>query len=113
VTGLYFGKHMNGGPDFKKSVIFGLTKETNGNALGVGMADVTTRKLFDQTNFVYMYTNAFTSTEAATVKMPMVAATSEDALRIAVKMCNGVNPSRCFPKRDPSPTSRCYPLPLL
>jgi hypothetical protein len=36
--------------------------------------------------------NAFTSTEPATVKMPMVAATSEDALRMAVKMANGVKP---------------------
>ncbi|MBP3040506.1 DUF2088 domain-containing protein [Bacillaceae bacterium Marseille-Q3522] len=92
VTGLFFGKHMSGGPEFKKSVIFDVTKESNGNALGVGMADVTTRKLFDKTDFVYMYMNAFTSTEVATVKMPMVAATSEDALRMAVKMCNGVKP---------------------
>nr|WP_295970837.1 DUF362 domain-containing protein [uncultured Bacillus sp.] len=91
VTGLFFGKHMSGGPEFKKSVIFDVTEESHGNALGVGMADVTTRKLFDKTNFVYMYMNAFTSTEVDTVKMPMVAATSEDALRIAVKMCNGVN----------------------
>jgi hypothetical protein len=92
VTGLFFGKHMSGGPEFKKSVIFDVTEESHGNSLGVGMADVTTRKLFDKTNFVYMYMNAFTSTEVATVKMPMVAATSEDALRMAVKMCNGVKP---------------------
>lgn len=92
VTGLFFGKHMNGGPEFKKSVIFDVTEESHGNSLGVGMADVTTRKLFDKTNFVYMYMNAFTSTEVATVKMPMVAATSEDSLRMAVKMCNGIKP---------------------
>lgn len=92
VTGLFFGKHMSGGPEFKKSVIFDVTEVSHGNSLGVGMADVTTRKLFDQTNFVYMYMNAFTSTEVDTVKMPMVAATSEDALRIVVKMCNGVKP---------------------
>jgi hypothetical protein len=92
VTGLFFGKHMSGGPEFKKSVIFDVTEESHGNSLGVGMADVTTRKLFDKTNFVYMYMNAFTSTEVATVKMPMVAATAEDALRMVVKMCNGVKP---------------------
>lgn len=92
VTGLFFGKHMSGGPEFKKCAIFDVTEESHGNSLGVGMADVTTRKLFDKTNFVYMYMNAFTSTEPATVKMPMVAATSEDALRMAVKMANGVKP---------------------
>ena len=37
-----------------------------------------------------MYTNAYTSTEVEAVKIPMVAATSEDALRMVVKMCNGV-----------------------
>jgi hypothetical protein len=40
--------------------------------------------------FASMYTNEFTSTEVEAAKIPMVAATSEDALRMAVKMCNGI-----------------------
>lgn len=90
VTGLFVTKFAEGGPEIQSCCIFDLTRETHGNANGIGPADVITRKLFDKIDFVSMYTNAFTSTEAAPVKIPMVAATPEDALRIAIKLCNGV-----------------------
>ncbi|WP_248929351.1 lactate racemase domain-containing protein [Paenibacillus hamazuiensis] len=92
VTGLFFTPYASGGPTFKKCAILDVTEQSHGNANGVGMADVTTRKLFDKIDFISMYTNAFTSTEVQAVKVPMVASTPEDALRMAVKMCNGVRP---------------------
>ncbi|WP_333593382.1 iron-sulfur cluster binding protein [Anaerospora hongkongensis] len=92
VTGLYITKCVSGGPEFKKSAILDVTEESHGNANGVGMVDVTTRKLFDKIDYISMYTNAFTSTEIEAAKVPMVAATAEDAIRMAVKMCNGVDP---------------------
>jgi hypothetical protein len=90
VTGLYITNCVSGGPEFKKSVIFDVTEESHGNANGVGMVDVTTRKLFDKIDYISMYTNIYTSTEVEAAKIPMVASTSEDALRLAVKMCTGV-----------------------
>lgn len=92
VTGLYIAPWLTGGPEFQKSAILDMTEESHGNANGVGMADVTTRKLFDKIDYISMYTNAFTSTECDAAKIPLVAATAEDALRIAVKLCNGVAP---------------------
>lgn len=92
VTGLFVTKYASGGPEFQNCTIFDLTEDTHGNANGVGAADVITRKLFDKIDYISMYTNAFTSTVSTPVKVPMVAATPEDALRIAVKMCNGVEP---------------------
>ncbi|MEI7026501.1 DUF362 domain-containing protein [Paenibacillus sp. y28] len=94
VTGLFFTKHASGGPEYKKCAILDVSEPSHGNANGVGMADVTTRKLFDKIDFISMYTNAFTSTEVQAVKVPMVAATSEDALRMAVRMCNGIGPGQ-------------------
>lgn len=94
VTGLYITKCVSGGPVFKKGVILDVTEESHGNANGVGMVDVTTRKLFDKIDYISMYTNIFTSTEVEAAKIPLVAATAEDAIRIAVKMCNGVNPGQ-------------------
>ncbi|MBM4315307.1 MAG: DUF362 domain-containing protein, partial [Deltaproteobacteria bacterium] len=94
VTGLYITRHCSGGPRFQKSVIFDLSEESHGNANGVGSADVITRTLFDKIDFISTYTNAFTSTEFLPVKIPMVAETKEDALRIALKSCNGVAPGR-------------------
>ena len=91
VTGLYITKYCKGGPIFQKSVIFGLTEETHGNACGVGMVDVVARSLFENIDFTSTYTNSFTSTEISPVKIPMVAGSKEDALRIVVKTCNGVD----------------------
>ncbi len=94
VTGLYITKCVSGGPGFKKGVILDVTEESHGNANGVGMVDVTTRKLFDKIDYISMYTNVFTSTEVEAAKIPLVAATAEDAIRTAVKMCNGVKPGQ-------------------
>lgn len=91
VTGLYITKYCNDGPKFQKSVIFGLTEETHGNANGMGVADVVARNLFDNIDFRATYTNSYTSTEIIPVKIPMVAGSKEDALRIVVKTCNGVD----------------------
>ena len=94
VTGLHITKCCTGGPQFQKSVIFDLTNETHGNANGMGGADIITRNLFDKIDFVSTYTNAFTHTEFLQVKIPMVAGSKEDALRIALKTCNGVAPGK-------------------
>jgi hypothetical protein len=94
VTGLYGTKCCTGGPQFQKSVILDLTDESHGNANGVGGADIITRNLFNKIDFVSTYTNAFTHTEFSMVRIPMVAASKEDALRIALKTCNRVAPGK-------------------
>jgi len=94
VTGLFIPKFMHGGPDFQESTVLDVTPESHGNANGVGLVDVTTRKLFDKIDYKSMYTNVFTSTEIKSAKIPMVAATSEDAIRMVVKMCNSVAPKQ-------------------
>jgi hypothetical protein len=94
VTGLFIPKFMHGGPEFQESTVLDVTPESHGNANGVGLVDVTTRKLFDKIDYKSMYTNVFTSTEIKSAKIPMVASTSEDAIRMVVKMCNGVAPKQ-------------------
>ena len=56
----------------------------------MGCADVITRGLFDNIDFIKTYTNALTSTVLLPAKVPMVAESKEDALRIALKVCNHV-----------------------
>ena len=94
VTGLYLTKCCTGGPQFQKSVILDLSHETHGNANGVGCVDIITRSLFDKIDFISTYTNALTHTEMLAVKIPMVAGSKEDALRIALKTCNRAAPGR-------------------
>jgi len=94
VTGLYLTQCCHGGPSFQKSVIFDLSAEAHGNANGMGCVDIITRNLFDKIDFVSTYTNALTHTEFLAVKIPLVAASKEDALRIALKTCNGTAPGK-------------------
>lgn len=92
VSGRFCTPYATGGADISRCVIRGLSKETHGNANGIGGADVTTRKCFDEIDFIQMYTNCFTSTVTYPCMIPMVAANSEDAIKIAAKMCNGIKP---------------------
>lgn len=94
VTGLCLTKAIIDGPRFKTSVVLNLTEETHGNANGIGVVDLIPRDVFDKIDFVKSYTNAFTSTESLAVKIPMVTASKEDALKLAVKFCNGVKPGQ-------------------
>ena len=64
-----------------------LTKETNGNACGVGLADITTQRLFDQIDFAKTYPNSITSTLLHPSKIPIVMKNDYDAMRLAIYAC--------------------------
>lgn len=92
VTGRYPTPYAHGGPEVNRMVFLGLTPETEGNANGVGLADVVTERLASGMNRPASYMNSLTSTTPATVKLPMVVPTERDALAAALKMCAGVEP---------------------
>jgi hypothetical protein len=75
-------------PAISRIVILGLTEKTQGNALGIGPADVITRKVFDQIDWEKGYLNAFTSTVLTPVKVPMFLPTEKLAVQAAIKTCN-------------------------
>jgi len=74
-------------PRIKRLVVFDITEESNGNALGIGLADITTRHLVDKINYKDMYANAITSTFLNRTKIPIIADTEREAVEIAVKTC--------------------------
>jgi Lactate racemase N-terminal domain len=88
VVGRYSTPTCSGGPNVTRLVILNLTEETHGNANGLGIADFTTRKLFDQLSFENTYPNALTSTVLPSVKIPMVLKTDLLAIKAAIKTCN-------------------------
>jgi hypothetical protein len=88
ITGRYPTPYASGGPEIKRIAVLGLTKETHGNANGIGLADVTTRKVFEQTIWEKGYANALTSTVVDVVKMPMFLETEELAVKAAIKISN-------------------------
>ena len=67
-----------------------LTEASHGNALGIGLADVITRKLFDRIDFLAMYENILTSTHYERARVPIIAQHAADAFRYARRGCYGL-----------------------
>ena len=88
VVGRYHTPGCSGGPNVTRLVILNVTDETHGNANGLGIADFTTRRIFDQFSFENTYPNALTSTVLSSVKIPMVLETDLLAIKAAIKTCN-------------------------
>jgi len=80
---------------YQRLVALDLTPETEGNALGVGMADITTRKLVSKIDYKKGYMNAFTSKIVlATVKIPMTLESDREAIAAAIQTCVCVEPGQ-------------------
>lgn len=88
ITGRYATPYASGGPEVARIVVLGLTDTTHGNANGLGMADMTTRKAFEAIEWEKGYANALTSTVVNVVKVPMFLETEELAIKAAIKTCN-------------------------
>lgn len=70
-----------------------LTPETHGNAVGMGLADIVTRRLFSKVDFAATYENAATSTFLERAKVPMIAETDRQALDWALRACGSPDPA--------------------
>jgi hypothetical protein len=75
------GEHV---PDFERIVVLDLTEESDGNGLGVGIADFTTRRLYDKLDLVKMYTNGITAGALAAIKIPIVLDSDRQAMEVAL-----------------------------
>ena len=87
VSGRFCTKYASGGISAEKIVILDLTDETHGNAQGVGLADVTTRRLFDKMTFEMTYPTGVTNTFLHLMKIPMVMDNDREALQLALCCC--------------------------
>ncbi|MDR3560346.1 MAG: lactate racemase domain-containing protein [Negativicutes bacterium] len=85
---------INGTPDedftAKRIVVLDLTDESEGNALGMGIADVMTRRLYNKVDMQKTYINTITSGFVERCFIPVVAESDEEAVRIAVQTCGRV-----------------------
>jgi hypothetical protein len=72
-------------PKIKKIIVLDLSKEADGNALGIGLADLITRKLYDKIDLKATYENTVTTTFLERAKIPMICENEEEAFQIALK----------------------------
>jgi hypothetical protein len=58
-------------PDYRTLIVLDLTPESHGNATGIGMADLTTRRVIDKVDLQATYTNAITSWVLRSALLPI------------------------------------------
>jgi len=82
-------------PLVKKIVVLGLTRETMGNATGIGSADVITMRLYRELDVASTYANIITSCNLDGAAIPMIMNTDREAIQLAVKTVVRVKPQDC------------------
>ena len=80
-----FGVEEPRSPAIRVIVVTDLTEASHGNALGVGLADIVTRRLQRKIDPAATNENAVTSTFLERAKVPLVAETDRQALEIALR----------------------------
>jgi hypothetical protein len=75
------GEHV---PDFERIVVLDLTPESDGNGIGVGIADFTTRRLYDKLDLQKTYMNGLTANAPFAIKIPVVLESAGQALGVAL-----------------------------
>ncbi|WP_343207947.1 lactate racemase domain-containing protein [Anaerolentibacter hominis] len=81
-------------PDVNKLVVLRLSKSSDGNGLGVGLADITTKELADSIEQDITYTNLIHTTFLERGKIPVYAPTEEDAVKMAFSTIGAVTPEK-------------------
>lgn len=71
-------------PRVKALVVLDLTEASHGNATGIGLADFTTQRLFDKIDFPMTTKNIYTSGFLERGRIPLVYATDEEAISMAL-----------------------------
>ncbi|MBI1747192.1 MAG: DUF2088 domain-containing protein [Acidobacteria bacterium] len=84
------GRCMNGAlieqtkPVVRRILVRDLTPESLGNAVGIGLADFTTKRLVDKIDFEATYTNCLTALATANARLPIIFGTDRQAVEAAV-----------------------------
>jgi hypothetical protein len=82
-------------PLVKKIVVLGLTRESMGNATGVGSADIITMRLYRELDVASTYANIITSCNLDGAAIPMIMNSDREAVQLAVKTVVRVKPQDC------------------
>jgi len=82
-------------PLIKKIVVLGLTRESMGNATGIGSADVITMRIWREFDVPSTYANIITSANLDGAAIPMIMNTDREAIALAVKTVVRVKPQDC------------------
>jgi Lactate racemase N-terminal domain len=90
ITGRFYVPGVDGGSTVQRLVVLDLTAQTHGNATGLGVADVVTRRLADKVDWQQTYTNEVTAHTPVGARLPLVALDDEEAFAVALHTLTSV-----------------------
>jgi hypothetical protein len=96
VIGRASGQKASGKPCVRNLFVRDLSPESEGNATGVGLADMTTERLVKKIDYATMYMNAITAGNSEGAKIPLVFECDRDAIRAALGMIGLTPPERAM-----------------
>ena len=91
ISGRFCTDCASGGIDAQRVAVLDLTAASHGNANGLGLADVTTRRMLNKMDFEATYPNTITNKITETMKIPMVMGSDKLAIQMALRTCFGVD----------------------
>jgi hypothetical protein len=77
----------------ERIVVLNLTSETHGSAMGIGMADITTKRLFKEMDLDATYPNCLTAGTTESARIPMMFDSDRLAIQAAIKTLNRLDNS--------------------
>lgn len=77
-------------PFIRRIAVLDLTAESHGNASGIGLADITTSKLVEKTDFGATYLNCLTSGNVQRAMIPITMPDDREAVRAVLQSFSGI-----------------------
>ena len=94
VVGRYYTGPTGRPPLVQRIVVRDLTEETEGNAVGIGMADVVVRRAVDRMDATKTYINCITAKTPEGARVALTVDTDHEAIDVAVACCLRVEPAQ-------------------
>lgn len=91
VTGRFLVSHVHNDYRVQHIAVLDLTDASHGNCIGLGNADVTTKRLIDRIDVDASYPNAITSTVLLGPKIPLFTHSDQSCIQAALKTCNYID----------------------
>ena len=95
IAGTFSTEYAHGGLKVQRTCFLDLSEASHGNALGIGLANCITARLFNKIDMDAMYPNIVTNTVFKSGMIPFVVPTDKEAIQLCVRTTNGVD-------RDPA-----------
>ena len=102
ITGTFSTEYATGGVKVQRTCFLDLSDASHGNALGVGLASVITRRFYEKIDPEKMYPNCITSTVLASARIPCVVATDKEAIQMCIRTCTGIDKDKVKVIRIPN-----------